>query len=311
MMPNKNLSEYIKPLEVDGLKGRVLRLPAPNGSSHKLLFVYGQHSSIERWQGIARVFNRYAAVTVPDLPGLGGMDSLYKIGKTPTIDTLADYLAEFVRKEYKDGQKFTISAMSLGFVVATRMLQRHPDITAQTKSLISVVGFAHHSDFRFAGIRMSLYKLASVIFSRRLPAYLFRKALLNSVVLRRAYHRTRNAKEKFESAGKEQFEQTMQAEITLWKINDIRTQFKTYQEMFALDNTRQRVELAVNHVSVATDRYFDSVKVAKHMNQIFASYHDYPSTAPSHAPTIVADEAEAERFFPEGLLEKIFLKNQP
>ena len=85
--------------------------------------LYGHHSSLERVYGLAEDMSQYGNVTIPDYPGFGGMDSFYKIGMKPTLDNLADYLATFVKLRYR-GKKVTIVGMSLGFVIATRMLQR-------------------------------------------------------------------------------------------------------------------------------------------------------------------------------------------
>src|SRR3712207_1180020 len=92
-------ADYIEPLNINRLEGRMLRLPAPDtkqAAGREILFVYGHHSSLERWWGLIQALNRYGAVTMPDLPGFGGMDSFYKIGKKPTIDNLADYVAAFI-----------------------------------------------------------------------------------------------------------------------------------------------------------------------------------------------------------------------
>ena len=76
-MPKKaprNPADYIVPLNINGLDGRLLHMPAPEGKSKnmEILFIYGHHSSIERWWGVVQVLNRYGAVTMPDLPGFGG-----------------------------------------------------------------------------------------------------------------------------------------------------------------------------------------------------------------------------------------------
>src|SRR5688572_14224669 len=100
-------SDFIVPISIGGLEGRVLHLPADPekiknaADKAELLFVYGHHSSLERWWGLLEVFNRYTAVTMPDLPGFGGMDSFYKVGQEPTLDAMADYLAAFMKWRYK------------------------------------------------------------------------------------------------------------------------------------------------------------------------------------------------------------------
>jgi pimeloyl-ACP methyl ester carboxylesterase len=91
--------DFIVSLDMNGLEGRMSHLPARNKKQKReILFIYGHHSSIERWWGLSLELNKLGAVTVPDLPGFGGMKSLYKIGQAPTIDNLADYLAAFVKR---------------------------------------------------------------------------------------------------------------------------------------------------------------------------------------------------------------------
>src|SRR5579862_6532373 len=128
-MPKAELKaeDFIVPLNINGLEGRMLRLPAQKASQPEILFIYGQHSSLERWWGLALELNKLGPITMPDLPGFGGMQSLYKIGKTASVDDLADYLAAFVKLKYRN-KKFVIAGMSLGFVIVTRMLQKYPEL---------------------------------------------------------------------------------------------------------------------------------------------------------------------------------------
>src|SRR6266536_475449 len=79
-----NPADFIVPLDVNGLSGRMLHMPAPKGKGAEILIIYGQHSSLERWWGLMQYINHYGAVTMPDLPGFGGMESFYKLGKKPT-----------------------------------------------------------------------------------------------------------------------------------------------------------------------------------------------------------------------------------
>src|SRR3982751_3045218 len=95
------MTDYIRPLEMNGLTGRMLHMPAPKNKKRDILLIYGHHSCLERMYGVAEDLNQYGAVTMPDLPGFGGMDSFYKIGMEPTLDNLADYLAAFIKLRYK------------------------------------------------------------------------------------------------------------------------------------------------------------------------------------------------------------------
>ncbi len=181
----------------------MLRLPAPSTKQAKgreVMFVYGSHSSLERWWGVAQVLNRYGAVSAPDLPGFGGMESFYKIGKKPNLDNMADYLASFIKMRYKR-KKMMIVGMSYGFIVATRMLQRYPELTKKVTLLVSIVGFAHKDDFIFSKPQFFAYYWGTKILTYRIPAFFFRTLALNPWVLRTAYGHMPNAKHKYKLAG--------------------------------------------------------------------------------------------------------------
>jgi pimeloyl-ACP methyl ester carboxylesterase len=151
-------ADFIVPLNMNGLQGRMLRLPAAKSDNKReLLIVYGHHAKLERWWGLIQNFNEFGNVTMPDLPGFGGMDSFYKIGQKPSIDNLADYLASFIKLRYKR-RRLTIVGISFGFVIATRMLQRYPELAKRVDMVISCVGFAHHDDFTFSKPRMHFYR---------------------------------------------------------------------------------------------------------------------------------------------------------
>jgi pimeloyl-ACP methyl ester carboxylesterase len=296
-----NPADFIVSLNLNGLEGRMLRLPAKNKKNNReILFIYGQHSSLERWFGIAQELSKYGNVTMPDLPGLGGMTSLYHIHQSATIDNMADYLATFIKLKYKN-KKFTIAGMSLGFVIVTRMLQKYPELVKKVDDLISIVGFVHRDDFHFTKRRMLFYKIASRIFSRKWPSKVFKHTALRPSVLNAVYHRTHNAKEKFAAASGDEFRRTMDVEIGLWQMNDIRTQFKNYLEMFYLDNTKVPVALPVYHVAAKNDRYFNNVKVEENMRRIFTDFKIFYSKTPNHAPTVIATAKEASPFIPPGL----------
>ena len=300
----KSPDEFIVPLNINGLEGRMLRLPAQKKNQREILFIYGSHSSLERWWGLCLELNKLGAVTAPDLPGLGGMTSLYKIGKSATIDDMADYMAAFIKLKYKN-KRVTIAAMSLGFVIATRMLQKYPDLSKKVDILISIVGFAHKSDLHFSSKRLFVYRNASRVFARKWPARIFRYTALQPFFLRRAYHRTINAKEKFKGVSGDEFDRMMDVEIGLWHMNDVRTQFKNYLEMFSLDNTQVPVALPVFHVAVKKDRYFDNLRVEEHMRRIFTDFQIFYTKVPNHAPTVIATAKEASPFVPEAMKRKL------
>ncbi|HVU59678.1 MAG TPA: alpha/beta hydrolase [Candidatus Saccharimonadales bacterium] len=294
-------ADVIAPLDMNGLSGRMLYLPAPPNKKRDILFVYGQHSNLERWWGLLQFANRYGAVTAPDLPGFGGMDSFYKIGKKPTIDNFADYLAAFVKMRYKH-KKVTIVGMSLGFAIATRMLQRYPELIKHVQMLVSLGGLVHGDDFKFEPRRFRYYRFISWLFSFYVPAAMFHYLFLSDFVLRTFYHRTHLAKSKFAAASSpEEHKRFMDMEITLWQQEDPRTHAVTTTEMFKLDNCKKRIDLPVWQVNVAGDQYFDHHRVEQHLRVTFPTVHIMTAQVPYHAPSIIADEAAAAPMIPPRL----------
>ena len=295
------MQENIQPLNINGLHGRLLKLPATNKRKNReILLIYGSHASLERMYGVAEQLATQGNVTMPALPGVGGMDSFYSIGMTPTLDNLADYMATFVKLRYRN-KKVTIVGMSLGFVIATRMLQRYPDLQKKVELIISLVGFSHHSDFTLSRKRYWTYVVLGSIFSKRLPAALFYNVALHPSVIRALYSRMHNAKNKFKHLSEKAKNQMIEFEVILWRANEMRTYSYTSYKMLKIDNCTKQIDLPVHHVSVEDDQYFDNAVVEQHMRVIFNDFYDYRVKLPAHAPSIIASKEEAAPFVPRRL----------
>lgn len=300
-------AEFVVPLNMNGLRGRMLRLPPKKNHKREILLVQGHHTSLERWYGLAQSMNDYGAVTMPDLPGFGGMDSFYKIGEKPDLDTMADYLASIVKLRFKN-RRLTIAGISYGFIVVTRMLQRYPEIAKKTDLVFSLAGFAHHEDLRFSRRRYLLYKSLARFVTFRPVAVFFRNVCLHPSILRAVYHRTHNAKHKFEGYEGEQKQALTDFEVVLWRLNDVRTWTYTTLTMLNLDNCQKRVDLPVHHVGVEADNYFDNNLVEQHFRVIFSDFTKHTANLDRHVANILADKKEASRMIPASA--KRLLKKQ-
>lgn len=298
--PPRIPAEFIVPLNINGLRGRVLRLPAPKKSRREILLVYGHHSSIERWYGFAQALNKYGAVTMPDLPGFGGMDSFYKIGEKPDIDTMADYLATIIKLRFKN-RRVTIAGISYGFTVVTRMLEKYPDIAKKTDFVFSLAGFAHHEDLKFSKNRKFAYKTLARVFRFAPAAAFFRNVCLHPSILRLLYHKMHNAKNKFEGYKGEEKQAMTEFEIVLWRCNEVRTYMETTLTMLTLDNCKAQVDLPVHHVAVAADNYFDNNLVEQHMQVIFNDFTMHEAELDRHVVNILADKKEASKMVPKSV----------
>jgi len=299
-----NPSDYIEPLNMNGLQGRMLHMPAPKGHNREILLIYGHHSSLERWFGLAQVLNKYGAVTMPDLPGFGGMESFYKINERPTIDNLADYLAAFVKMRYKR-RRVTIVGMSFGFVIATRMLQRFPELTKKVDLMVSLVGFAHKDDFVFSKPRYWSYRVATKLFATPLLSKFFHGVVLQPALIRAAYGKTHNAKNKFAGMSAEERELMLEVEVGLWRNNDVRTYMFTTTQFLTFDNCKSQVDLPVWHVAVQNDHFFDNIVVEQHMRVIFNDFYGMTINMTKHAPTVIASAKDAAPFVPPKLRREL------
>lgn len=294
----KNPQDFIAPLYMNHLHGRMLYLPPKNSRKRRqILLVYGHHASLERMFGLAEELNKYGAVTMPDLPGFGGMESFYKIGEKPTLDNLADYLAAFVKLRYKR-RRVTIMGMSFGFLVVTRMLQRYPELAGKVDMLVSIVGFAHKQDFRFKKHNYLLLRYGLSLLSNRGPAWLVKTLVLRGPLIRATYALISKTNDKFLHTTKETYKQQVDFEVNLWRNNDPRTQAETAVSMLTVDLCDKRVDLPVYHTTVKNDRYFDNHMVIQHLNVIFNSVIEVPIKAAAHAPTVIAEAKDAAPFIP-------------
>ena len=304
----KSAEDYIVPLLMNDLQGRMLRMPPPRGKYREIMLVYGHHASLERMFGLAEELNRYGGVTMPDLPGFGGMESFYKIKEKPTLDNLADYLAAFVKLRYRN-RRLTVVAMSFGFMVVTRMLQKYPELAKRVDLLISIVGSVHSGDIRFRRHNYLLLRWAASLFSRRLPSALAARLALRGPFIRLAYRLVEDRHSKLKDGTKRQRRQRIAFEVRLWQCNDFRTYAETGLSLLTKQLTDHHVALPVLHVYSKNDRYYDDLRVEQHMRQVFSDFQAHPIRLPAHAPTVIASAKEAAPYIPPKI--RALLRKKP
>ena len=276
----------------------MLRLKGPSKYKREFLLVYGHHSSLERLHGLAELLAQYGNVTMPDIPGFGGMDPFYKIGLEPNVDTFADYLAAFIKLRYKR-RKVVLVGFSYSVPVMVRMLQKYPDVVKQAEFMISISGFVHHEDFQLPPLYRNSLKIGALIFSRKIPSYFMKYVLLNPLIIRMTYNLMSNRHWKIKDADEKERKARIDYEQVLWKINDPRTWITTTGEMFMLDLCSDRVELPLHHVVPPIDVYFNHNVVEQHMRVIFSEVTSYETNMPNHAPSVLATVEDMRPMFPE------------
>ncbi len=293
--------KYVSPLHINGMNGRLLRMPPPAGKKREMLLLYGHHASLERMFGFAEALNTYGGVTMPDLPGFGGMDSFYKIGEKPTIDVYADYLASIIKLHYKR-RRVTIVAMSFSVPLIIKTLQKYPELVGRVELFVSISGFARRDDFIFSKREYWGLRLLSAIFSRRFPAAFMDRTVLTRPVLKLVYLSVKSSHKKMKDAKTAaELARRIEFEGNLWKINDLRTRMSTVKLMLTVDVCNQKIKAPAVHVTATADRYFDHKIVEQHMHIIFDSLELIPSVMANHAPTIIATAKEAKAYIPPRL----------
>lgn len=294
-------SDYIVPLNMNGLQGRMLQMPALHATRNReILALYGHHALIERWWGLVQNLNEYGAVTMPDMPGFGGMDSFAKIGRRPTIDNYADYLAAFIKMRYKR-RRVTIVGVSFGFVVATRMLQRYPELAKKVDLLVSLVGFMHKDDFTFTPRSRKAYAVLARVFATRPISFLIRYCALNKFVIGYTYARLPAGKRRLSEMNPTEFKLMLDFDVRLWQENDVRTHWLTTSEFLHLDNCKTRVPLHSWHVASKEDPYFNNDIVKEHMLVVFEDCHQALFGSRAHTPSILGTKKDMSVLLPRKL----------
>lgn len=288
--------EFIEELDYQGLKGRLWRAPAlkPQAKDHLIIFIYGNHSSLERVRGVNQYLRNFGEILMVDLPGFGGMDSFYKLGKKPTLDNFAHYLHDVLKAHLKPNQKFSIVGFCFGFLIASRFLQLYPTWQPRIRLNISVVGFLSGRSFIFKRIRRHMYILGCWLVANRLGAFVFRYLIVNSWMLRCFYGKNTLSKSKFVNMTKAQKQALLDIEIELWHNNHIRTWGYTLLEMFKSDLVNCKIQTNAYHLA-SPDQYFDHDLIFKDMQTVFKKAKLIFMKLTNHAPTTIIDPAEARR----------------
>lgn len=291
----KNLLE---PLAINGMQGRLLKLPARNGNSKQILLIYGIHSSHERMYAMAQFLSNYGTVTQPDLPGIGGMDSFYSCNQTVTLDSYADYLYTFLKIRGLN-HKVVVVAMSFGFLVVTRMLQRHKDSRDWLEHVISFVGFGRSADFKNLASRRRYSVPISRVLSSRLGSWLTSTLVFNPLSLRLMFALFRLFNPKYQLPSRAARRESQQMELDLWQRNDARTRFAIYDLFFNFDLTKHKEKLGLDLHDMSTphDQYFDAKRVNQSLELLYERVTVSSARIQLHAPSIIGTEQDVSAVF--------------
>lgn len=297
-------TEYVKRINMNGLSGRFLHLPAlkkRGPKSKPILFVHGQHASLERCYSISQFLNDYGEVYQPDLPGFGGMKSFYSIGRTPDYDAYADYLYTFMRGQNLT-KDVTFFSLSFGSQVMTRMFQKYPETAGWTKQAVSLVGFGAGSNFHLPSWYRWPTHLLAHIASNRLGVAVINILFFNRLSLNLMLILFSRLKSKMQSDDANLKRDMVRMESHLWRINDHRTHGKTALMMFNGDLRKysdDKIPLTLHNVMTKHDQYFDHAAVKNTFLELYEDYKEYDLDLEIHAPSLIADKRDVDNMVPE------------
>ncbi len=300
-IPTKEISS----LNVGGLKGRLLKLDSRGKHNTDILLIYGIHSSIERMYTTAKFHSGYGRVWMPDLPGFGGMDSFYTVGRKPNIDDYADYLYSCIKALKLDSKRIRIVSMSFGFLAVTRMLQKHPELTDNIEFVVSFVGFGKTADFSYSTLTRPSSKIFLKFGSTKIGSEFIRLVLFNKISLRAMFTAFRfvkpNPKYKHETAKARSAATEM--ELDLWSNNDARTKFYTYKVLsnFDLVKGQKPIDLSLYDITTPTDQYFNNSSVSATLSKLYKKSSTYTANLKLHAPSVIGNEEEVANIYPEAI----------
>lgn len=304
-----NLNDYIEDIEINGMRGRMVNAPAlnPKAKNVNILFVHGHHSSLERLAGVAELLTEYGNFCLPDMPGFGGMEHLYKVGLKPSIENLADYMAAFIKLQYGSRKKVVLVGYSMGFLVVTRMLQKYPELNKQIVDIMAIAGFVHRDDLKFTAARRRFYVVSAHIMGSRPVSWFMRELFMRKWFLGTIYTRLHNAKDKFAGLSSDDLKRMVNFEVKLWRINHVPTWCYTSREMLKADLVTDAPHIPQNliMVTIGKDRYFDNASTEQHMRIIFNKVKVLESEEENHGGSVVANAKDARVFMPKELISHL------
>jgi pimeloyl-ACP methyl ester carboxylesterase len=258
----------IMTLNMNGLNGRMIHIRTKRQFTKEILVVYGNHSSIEDWFPALERLQKYGNVTMPDLPGFGGMQSLFRIGEKPTIDNLADYLASFIKLRYKR-KKITILAADSGFIITTRMLQHYPDIARKVQLLIGVNGFSRYDDLNIPKSRRRLIRLIGRLASPVGFSWIIKEILINQTSIRQL-HQKKTDKLLLNQVTSSGFKNSFGDDLRLWRLNDFRTHAFITRSLLSVDNCQTTLDVDTWNY-ILNSHYFKLHNLKQHLRVTYSN----------------------------------------
>lgn len=272
-----------KVLRINGLRGRVLVLPAAKSRTKELLLLPGLHSSIESLRPLADALSNHGKVTVLDLPGIGGMSSFHSIGEHPTIDNYAAYLASVIELKYHRKRYITVVAIGEGMAILTKLLQAHSKVATKIDRIVSIGGILHHNEIPTVRSNRILKKLGYKIMSSRITSWLASRFTFKTVV--KATHSLK----KYPASIRNQ-------DAELWQSCDMRTRMYVKKQLMSFDACQKPVHKKIGFIRADMPKNIDNQVLIQHSDIVFSKVSVFEPKLPIQGWWDLTDEQKLKQF---------------
>lgn len=291
-----------KPYVFKGLRGRYGHwLASEPKAKRTFVLLYGQHATLERIVGIVEVLRQYGDVYMVDTPGFGGMDSPYKIGRTPNLDFYAEHLNNFVDNYIPKARQITFMGISYGFQIVTKTLANYPDICKRTEVAISFVGFVSYKDFDMPLSYKILLMYCLTNFGRTRLGNRIMSPFISGPVLNLVLRMSKPFNVHYKTLQKNEVENYINQQIWLWTVNDNHTHAVTAWDFFKkTDLSDLKIDAAVIHAGVDNDHYFKNDRIVEELKNMYKDCQHFELDLDNHAP-LEAKPDEVSELIPDKL----------
>ena len=295
---SSNPLDYIMPLNMNKLEGRMMIVPGPKNKQSDILLVPDAISMLERWWSLADNLADYATVTVPDLPGIGGMDSFISIGINPNIDSYADYLAAFIKLRFKR-KKILIVGYGFGFAITTKMLQKYPELNKKIDFIVAISGYVHKDDFTYSRFESFTYHNINKLLALR-PVYFIFKPLLTSFILDKFIKKlVADSSSIYKHASKQEKLANQQFLTRILTVNDLRSNLLIIREILSIDLCHKRIDVPLINIATKQQKSLNSQVNEEHLQVIYKLYKRYLANNTPEAYSIIADKKMVGKLLPQ------------
>jgi hypothetical protein len=258
-----------------------------------VLIVYDFNSNIEMYFGLAVYLSKRSNVTVVDLPGFGGMDSMYKIRKIPSINNISDYLASFIKLRYKN-KRLNLLTFGFGSVLAVRCIQNNDSLFKKINNYIFINGYSHHDDFDISSRRKKYRYLLNRIKATSLVSFIIKSTIYSRSFL--DYRINKNSEVRKLSNG---FSYLKQFLVDLNRENDLRTKYYLQAQVLKLDNCNNHISGKCWFVNVGSkSKGLIPRRIEQHFKIIFSTFASVNVKGVRKIPLIMNDEKIAAKIIP-------------